>query len=274
MCFKARSIAALGAPGRAFLAQWAWDDLVNSPLRPLQFCLESVRLEFPSALRAVLPDVVLRIPGPLAAGCGLAAVGVNHGNAANAAASRSPRSASSPAAVSQRAGAHYGRLGAGAGSRANPLDSFFPFDPYLLWESSAFIDSLYQDWEPMSPPAAHTTNDSVGGGGCLTTDEEDDGGDDGDTISVEGDDDDGEGENEDDDDDDDDHKQNVSGGLRLPSQNGISMLPFDDDDSGTDSEGEGDDEDEGVEHVEYSTTDTSSRSASATGAYSRFVSRW
>lgn len=32
------------------------------------------------------------------------------------------------------------------GSGYNPLDSFFPFDPYLLRESSKFITPLYVNW--------------------------------------------------------------------------------------------------------------------------------
>ena len=28
----------------------------------------------------------------------------------------------------------------------NPLDSFFPFDPYLLTRSKVFIDNLYQNY--------------------------------------------------------------------------------------------------------------------------------
>ena len=32
------------------------------------------------------------------------------------------------------------------GSGYNPLDSFFPFDPYLLRESSKFIAPLYVNW--------------------------------------------------------------------------------------------------------------------------------
>lgn len=32
------------------------------------------------------------------------------------------------------------------GSGYNPLDSFFPFDPYLLQESSKYISPLYINW--------------------------------------------------------------------------------------------------------------------------------
>lgn len=32
------------------------------------------------------------------------------------------------------------------GSGYNPLDSFFPFDPYLLQESSKFIAPIYVNW--------------------------------------------------------------------------------------------------------------------------------
>lgn len=32
------------------------------------------------------------------------------------------------------------------GSGHNPLDSFFPFDPYLLQDSSKYISPLYINW--------------------------------------------------------------------------------------------------------------------------------
>lgn len=41
----------------------------------------------------------------------------------------------------------------------NQLDSFFPFDPYLLRHSSKHIASIYQTWSPA--PAATTSASSV-----------------------------------------------------------------------------------------------------------------
>ena len=47
------------------------------------------------------------------------------------------------------------RTGAGrqrgrrAAANANPLDSFFPFDPYLLRHSYPFVEPFYNDWEPL-----------------------------------------------------------------------------------------------------------------------------
>jgi len=36
----------------------------------------------------------------------------------------------------------------GLGRGSNPLDSFFPFDPYLLRRSHVFVDSFYRNWDP------------------------------------------------------------------------------------------------------------------------------
>jgi RNA polymerase I-specific transcription initiation factor RRN3 len=35
----------------------------------------------------------------------------------------------------------------GLGRGSNPLDSFFPFDPYLLRQSFRFIEPVYKNWE-------------------------------------------------------------------------------------------------------------------------------
>ena len=41
------------------------------------------------------------------------------------------------------------------GSGENPLESFFPYDPYLLRESSKFIDPLYVYWEDIVDKDEH-----------------------------------------------------------------------------------------------------------------------
>lgn len=43
----------------------------------------------------------------------------------------------------------------GLGRGSNPLDSFFPFDPYLLRRSHAYVDTIYNTWkvELLSPSA-------------------------------------------------------------------------------------------------------------------------
>ncbi|CAN0477912.1 unnamed protein product, partial [Laminaria digitata] len=35
----------------------------------------------------------------------------------------------------------------GLGRGSNPLDSFFPFDPYLLRRSHAYVDTIYNTWQ-------------------------------------------------------------------------------------------------------------------------------
>lgn len=76
----------------------------------------------------------------------------------------------------------------------NPLDSFFPFDPYLLKRSKLFIENIYQEF-----------NDVIDDQMDLDSDEETDE-DDEEEEDDESDDDD---EDEDDDDDDDDSKINI-----------------------------------------------------------------
>ncbi len=311
VCFKARAIAALGDDsGREFLRQWDWSGLLSSALRPLQFCLESVRLEFPKALRAVLPGFVLHVPRPEGAALTTAAFSLSSSSSSSSSFSSSSSSAAAAAASSAAAGptslstvvhfagvelgkgssASVGAGGGGAGggveggggggvaggvggTYANPLDSFFPFDPYALWESSQYVTPLYQAWEPIdeddddaAAPADGSSGAARSGSGgahqsehCFTTDEEDgDGGgagvlsmeddDDNDDDDGGGDDDDDDDDNDDDDDDDDgdDDRDAMCGGLR----GARSMLQqFEDDDLGADGDEDGE-QDEGVVHME------------------------
>jgi len=252
ICFKARAIVKLGERGQSFLKEWTWNELLNCPLRPLQFCLESVRLEFPTALRAVLPSLVLRIPEPLTLN------GVGPGAHKN---------------IPQVAGAQHGRLGAGAGSRANPLDSFFPFDPYLLFESSKYIDQLYQHWEPISARDRGSpqqdddaSDDDDEQAMSIEEDEDEDEDRDFDGISIE---DDGDSEDDDEDDDDDDGPGSNS---RRNSGVTLSILEYEDEED-ADSDN---DSDEGMQHVDVvATSSRSSQVQTTNGSFTtRFVSRW
>ncbi|XP_013872545.1 RNA polymerase I-specific transcription initiation factor RRN3 [Austrofundulus limnaeus] len=45
--------------------------------------------------------------------------------------------------------------GDGVSTNTNPLDSFFPFDPYLLKRSGQLIEPLYQVWEELSDTELH-----------------------------------------------------------------------------------------------------------------------
>lgn len=101
-----------------------WSRICHDKLQPLEHCLESVRDEFTR-----LADQYHLLP--------------------QAPTPRRPRRKRGTKIVrrhvtleQQRREGGVGGLGQGT----NPLDSFFPFDPYLLRESYAFVEPLYRHW--------------------------------------------------------------------------------------------------------------------------------
>jgi RNA polymerase I-specific transcription initiation factor RRN3 len=115
------------------VSQQRWNNVCAHPTQPLRFCLESVRVEFLdlAETHSLLDPVVLdRLRQQERA----SSVGTNR-KAANA--------IRTVATVEmERRSGGVGGLGRGQ----NPLDSFFPFDPYLLRRSYSFIDPYYVHW--------------------------------------------------------------------------------------------------------------------------------
>ena len=108
-----------------------WEHLCAHKLNPLKHCLESVRVEFlelahayeliPESLRKSILEERKAVP------------------------KRKRRAALSTPATLEKERLKGGVGGLGQGS--NPLDSFFPFDPYLLRQSHEFIEPLYRHWQ-------------------------------------------------------------------------------------------------------------------------------
>jgi RNA polymerase I-specific transcription initiation factor RRN3 len=112
-----------------------WAKICGHELQPLRFCLESVRGEFlhvASVFRLLPPQLLER----LAADSSRMSTG-----------GRKPRKSMviTTAAMLAKRRMNGGVGGLGQGS--NPLDSFFPFDPYLLRRSHSFVDPFYKNWE-------------------------------------------------------------------------------------------------------------------------------
>ena len=109
-----------------------WTMICGHPLQPLRFCLESVRMEFLQIAEnfdLIDSKVIERI--------------TSEQNRSLKPRKKKPKPIKTPAMleVTRRKG---GVGGLGRGS--NPLDSFFPFDPYLLSESHAYIAPFYKHW--------------------------------------------------------------------------------------------------------------------------------
>ena len=125
-------------PEHVDISRDRWTRLCTHELQPLRYCLESVRGEFlrvAGTFELLEPTVLVRLESE------------------DRSMSSYPRKtlrtrkatliATSATLEKKRAAQGVGGLGQGS----NPLDSFFPFDPYLLRNSHKFIDPFYRDWE-------------------------------------------------------------------------------------------------------------------------------
>lgn len=110
-----------------------WERLCGHPLNPLKFCLESVRIEFLelAAVYQLIPDQVREV------------VLAEKTMTPHRKKRRSIAIATPATLEKERLKGGVGGLGEGA----NPLDSFFPFDPYLLRQSHSYIEPFYRHWE-------------------------------------------------------------------------------------------------------------------------------
>lgn len=136
-----------------------WKLICNHPLQPLKYCLESVRVEF----LHVAEDLDLFLEDSLEVQTESREIEtkqfIDHlwrvndeGNSnlrvdkiKTATISRKRSSIISTAATQEKKRLDGGVGGLGKGS--NPLDSYFPFDPYLLKVSYRHIHPYYRNWE-------------------------------------------------------------------------------------------------------------------------------
>lgn len=130
-----------------------WQRLCAHELNPLKNCLESVRVEF-----LKLADVFKLISDDLRHSI------MEDRAAASTQPKRKRKSVISTPATLEKERLKGGVGGLGQGS--NPLDSFFPFDPYLLRQSHVFVEPYYRHWQDCAVanlPAGddEETNDQV-----------------------------------------------------------------------------------------------------------------
>lgn len=119
------------------MAPERWEKICSHKLQPLRFCLESVREEF-----ILVAQVFHLLPPALSKNLDIEAQQQSSRPAKRKIRGKSIHTKAVTVAGRRRKG---GVGGLGRGS--NPLDSFFPFDPYLLQRSHEFIDPLYRNWE-------------------------------------------------------------------------------------------------------------------------------
>jgi len=110
-----------------------WNNVCGHSLKPLRYCLETVRYEFlhiANVFNLLNDELLLRL-------C------TEHQRETSAPRRKKASRIGTPATleVARRNGG-VGGLGRGT----NPLDSFFPFDPYLLRGSHPYIEPYYRNW--------------------------------------------------------------------------------------------------------------------------------
>lgn len=115
-----------------------WTRLVGHHLHPLKYCLESVRGEF-----LLLSDKYDLIDETVLNRLIIEDRKMASGTKGVSSSVRKPVSIQTAATLEKRR--INGGVG-GLGRGSNPLDSFFPFDPYLLRRSYTFVDPYYRHW--------------------------------------------------------------------------------------------------------------------------------
>jgi uncharacterized membrane protein YgcG len=126
----------------SLLHQLPWCRVIFSPLNPLKYCLHDVRNEFVNVCKST---------GILEAKQEELEIRVSHIEAMD---NENSGSSGGSGGGGGGGGGGVGGGGGGGGSSMsddfvsgdNPLDSFFPYDPYLLSKSSTHIDPLYVVW--------------------------------------------------------------------------------------------------------------------------------
>jgi len=114
-----------------------WMKVCGHHLQPLKHCLESVRHEFLhlASVFGLLDENLLQH---------LVLEDQKMASGLSKMRQRKARLISTPATLEkERMKGGVGGLGRGS----NPLDSFFPFDPYLLRRSHPFVEPFYKHWE-------------------------------------------------------------------------------------------------------------------------------
>jgi RNA polymerase I-specific transcription initiation factor RRN3 len=111
-----------------------WSRICGHGLQPLRFCLETVRVEF-----LHIADIYDLLDAKL-----LRQISTEQDRQ-----SSGPRKAKKSSQILTPATLEVARVKGGVGGLgrgSNPLDSFFPFDPYLLRRSHEYIEPFYRQW--------------------------------------------------------------------------------------------------------------------------------
>lgn len=145
-----------------------WERVLRSRLNPLRHSLETVRREFARLCCAVLFDGIF--PADL--------LGMLH-KVGYEEEAEAPVETVTSIVVGASVGASAptpsrSTMAGGLGSGSNPLDSFFPFDPYLLRRSHAHVSSMYNYWHGGVQREERDGRERQNGGGEVSSSDDSD----------------------------------------------------------------------------------------------------
>lgn len=150
LCFRGEELGAMDDFGKQAAI---WQRLLTCSLLPLRHCLDTVRREFARLCCSLMeeyldPDLLDHLAG-IAREAPQMSQTITVGSSF---ACSTPRSATSSSSTSWTPSRVTKAGGLGRGS--NPLDSFFPFDPYLLRRSHVYVDTIYNTWKVQDAKAS------------------------------------------------------------------------------------------------------------------------
>jgi len=188
-----------------------WNRLCSHHLNPLRFCLESVRGEFLLLAdnfdlldqdllnKLMIEDRKMESSAMLTVASPSPSSSLRSGVKRMVRKRRKVSLIQTPATLKKRR--LVGGVG-GLGKGSNPLDSFFPFDPYLLRRSYVFVDPHYRHWNANScmVDSSDDSTSSTNEGEVVTKVEESE-------VKANNDEDDGVSSDSDSEDDDDDSEE-------------------------------------------------------------------
>ncbi|CAN0411772.1 unnamed protein product, partial [Ectocarpus sp. 8 AP-2014] len=154
MCFRGDELAAMeGFDSQAVI----WQRLLTCPLYPLRRCLDTVRREFARLCCGLMDAYLDRDLLEHLAGISEERSQVSQTITVGSSFSCSTPRSSSSMSMSSNAMWTPSRVtkAGGLGRGSNPLDSFFPFDPYLLRRSHVYIDRMYNTWKAQDDSSRH-----------------------------------------------------------------------------------------------------------------------
>jgi RNA polymerase I-specific transcription initiation factor RRN3 len=130
-----------------------WSNLCGHELKPLDFCLESVKFEFLAVAQhfGLLDESTLQRM-------------FRNSEEKQVVQQKQQRRKKKATVIRTAVTVEQERVSGGVGGMGqgtNPLDSFFPFDPYLLQHSYKFIEPYYKHWEGSC--VDEPDNDGIGG---------------------------------------------------------------------------------------------------------------